>query len=306
MKSAAVLAGILLLGTSLPSQSRGQGTDGLPRRPELRRPGGSDRYVGYGRPMPATLREIVNGRYRRQAVRTLGTLSYADPTSGYLKLRDRGDEVLVIVVNELRDEVRSFVGLRVEVTGLPRELHESQGTCIFLNQTVPQSICDDPPLPATPDLGTTHPFWPRTSLTIWSISDLTPLARRSRSEDETSTTLRELLGGETPSDGRVTVRGRFCGRNLCGGLSAAAPKGDAWVLAQDGAAVWVVGKKAKGKGWWLDPFSKGDTSRWLEVVGRIEACGEGRCLHADSVMLARPPEPSEESSDAAKQRGRER
>jgi hypothetical protein len=89
----------------------------------------------------------------------------------------------------------------------------------------------------------------------------------------------------------VTVRGRFCGRRLCGGLSTPAPGGDAWVLERDGAAVWVVGRQAKGAGWRLEPLSTGDTSRWLEVVGRVQTCGATRCLRADSVALVRSPEP---------------
>jgi hypothetical protein len=295
MRHAALVAGTLLLGIVLPPASRGQVGEGLPGEAKVRQTGSWDRYLWYGSPTPAPLREIVSGRFRRRAVRTRGVVSYADAMSGFLKLSDRGAEVLVIVVDELSAEVRSFVGLTVEVTGLPRELYQSQGTCLYLGQTVPQSICDDPLLPPTPDLGTTHPFWPRTSLTIWSIADVTPLSRRRRSEEEAFPTLRELLGGEAPSDGRVVVRGRFCGRNLCGGLSTPPPKGDAWVFEQDGAAVWVVGREAKGKGWWLDPLSPGDTSRWLEVVGRIETCGKQRCLRADSVTLVRTPAPAEPS-----------
>jgi hypothetical protein len=281
---------VLLFGMSLAqspalrAQSQGE--------PDFRRPGDPEGYVQYGHPEPASLREIANGRHAGQAVRTRGVVSFADATSGYLRLTDKTDQVLVIVVPELATEVRSFVGLRVEVVGLPRALKQSQGTCLFLNQTVPQSICDDPHLPATPDLAG-HPFWPSTSLTIWEISDVTPLDGRRRGEEETQQTLRELLdGADTPPRERVTVRGRFCGRSLCGGLATPAPTTEAWVLEREGAAVWVVGKAPQGKGWRLDPRASGDTSRWLEVVGRLETRGATRCLHADSVLLVRGPEPS--------------
>ncbi len=249
-------------------------------------------YEQDGHPEPATLREIESGRFARQAVRTRGVLSFADATSGYLRLTDRNDQLLVIAVPELSPEIRSFVGLKVEVVGLPRALQQSQGTCQFLGQTVPQSICDDPRLPATPDLAG-HSFWPPMSITIWSVSDVTPLEGRRRGDEEEQATLRELLARpDTPPRERVTVRGRFCGRNLCGGLTAAAPTPEAWVLERDGAALWVVGKTAQGKGWQLDPRSNGDTTRWLEVTGRVETRGETRCLRADGVLLVRGPEPS--------------
>ena len=249
---------VLLLGTSLRADRvrRGRSAN-RGGEPDFRQPGDPRSYVQYGHPMPASLWEIAGGRYARQAVRTRGVLSFADATSGYLELTDKNDQVLVIVVDELRAEARSFVGLRVEVVGLPRALKESQGTCLFLGQTVPQSICDDPHLPALPDLAG-HPFWPRTSLTIWSITDVTPLDGRRRDEEEPSLTLRELLdGADTPPRERVTVRGRFCGRNLCGGLSAPAPsrlRPGSWSATEP--RVWVVGKPAKGKGWRLDPLSK--------------------------------------------------
>jgi hypothetical protein len=283
---------VLLSGTS-PAQPLPQGAQAQTQRePGLRQPGDSEGYVQYGHPEPATLREIANGRHARQAVRTRGALSFADATSGYLRLTDGSDQVLVIVVPELQTEVRSFVGLRVEVVGLPRALTQRQGTCLFLNQSVPQSICDDPQLPATPDLAG-RPFWPQMSLTIWSIADVTPLDGRRRGEEEALPTLRELLdGADTPPREHVIVRGRFCGRDLCGGLAAAPPTPEAWVLEREGAAVWVVGKSPQGKGWRLDPRSSGDTSRWLEVRGRLETRGGTRCLHADSVLLVRGPDPS--------------
>ncbi len=283
-----VVVSVLVPGILLAQVGGPQRQD--PREPDFRQPGDPQSYVQYGYPMPASLWEIVGGRYDRQAVRTRGQLSFADATSGYLELRDKNDRVLVIVVNELREDARSFVGLPVEVVGLPRALKQSQGTCQFLGQTVPQSICDDPHLPATPDLAG-HPFWPNMSLTVWNFTDMTPLGGRRR-EDEETPTLRELLdGGDTPARQRITVRGRFCGRNLCGGLASPAPRDDAWVLERDGAAIWVVGKPPRGKGWRLDPLSKGDTSRWLEVVGRIETRDGIRRLDANSVLLVRGPEP---------------
>jgi hypothetical protein len=61
----------------------------------------------------------------------------------------------------------------------------------------------------------------------------------------------------------------------------------------------VIGKEPKGKGWRLDPTYAADTSRWVEVVGRIEPCGATRCLKAKSVNLApRPLDVAEPASPA--------
>jgi hypothetical protein len=54
--------------------------------------------------------------------------------------------------------------------------------------------------------------------------------------------------------------------------------------------VWIVGKEPKGKGWQLDRTYQGDTSRWVEVTGRIEPCGAARCLRARSVALVPRPD----------------
>ena len=91
-----------------------------------------------------------------------------------------------------------------------------------------------------------------------------------------------MTAGEPGGRGVV---GRFCGASLCGGLGPA-PVPKAWVLADDANAVWVIGKEPAGKGWRLDPAYPADTSRWLEVVGRVEPCGATRCLRAKSVALS--------------------
>jgi hypothetical protein len=95
------------------------------------------------------------------------------------------------------------------------------------------------------------------------------------------------------------VVGRFCGANPCGGLGPQ-PHKSAWALQdEEDEAVWVIGKEPKGKGWRLDPTYTADMSRWVEVVGRIEACGATRCLKAKSVNLtARPPEAADPASPA--------
>jgi hypothetical protein len=77
------------------------------------------------------------------------------------------------------------------------------------------------------------------------------------------------------ADQHVTVSGQFRGRNLYGDLpqapAAAADrrnKGE-FVLRSADAAVWVLGKQPRGRGFQFDPESRIDTKRWLEVAGTV-------------------------------------
>ena len=57
----------------------------------------------------------------------------------------------------------------------------------------------------------------------------------------------------------------------------------------------MTGRPPKGKGFDLDPSNKADTSRWLEVEGKLETMGDVAYLKASRVQLvARPPAPAEE------------
>lgn len=71
-------------------------------------------------------------------------------------------------------------------------------------------------------------------------------------------------------DQRVTVTGRFRGRNLYGDLPTA-PGVSSWdfVLRSADAAVWVTGRRPRGRGFDLNPGARVDTGRWLEVTGIV-------------------------------------
>lgn len=246
----------------------------------------SSSYADHGTPLPAELAEIALGGYLRRAVRTRGTLTPLDTRGEYFELSE-GGKVVLIPVRELGDALRSLSGRRVEVVGLVRPLVEQQGTCRLPDGgRAPESYCTDPDLPPTPDLVGMRASWPRTSITAWSVSDITPLERRRGGSERL--TLADVLAEEAPSDKTIQVIGRFCGANLCGGLEGP-PHPSAWVLKDEDAAVWVIGKEPRGKGWHLDPNDKGDTARWLEVTGRMQPCGSSRCLHARSVALVARP-----------------
>jgi hypothetical protein len=264
--------------------------------PGMRTPTG---HGHHGTPQPVELSEVAIGGYVRRVVQTRGTLTPLEPGDQFFELSE-GGRVVIMSAGELGDALASFNGRRIEVVGLVRPLVESQGTCVVPDpraaggrQRAPQSLCDDPDLPPTPDLVGARANWPRTSITVWSASDITPFGRGRRGVE--SSTLMDLLGETTPSDKPVRLVGRFCGANLCGGLGPR-PHPSAWVLQDEDAAVWVIGKDPKGKGWRLDPGYKGDTSRWIEVVGSVEPCGKTRCLKAKSVALV--PRPADSASPA--------
>jgi hypothetical protein len=221
-------------------------------------------------------------------VTTRGFVTPLDITGHYYELNG-GGSVVLIPVSELGASMSQLTGRRVEVAGLVRQLVQNQGTCILARQSYPQSYCDNPDLPPTPDLTGDRAGWPRFSITAWSILDITPLEKRRRELERGS--LADALTSATPSDKPVRVVGRFCGANLCGGLGPP-PDASAWALQADETAVWVVGKEPKGKGWQLDRAYRGDTSRWVEVIGRIEPCSGSRCLRARSVVLVPRPDVS--------------
>jgi hypothetical protein len=85
------------------------------------------------------------------------------------------------------------------------------------------------------------------------------------------------------------VVGLFRGRNLYGDLSGTVADPSAWVLKDGSSAVWVFGRKPEGKGFKLDPQYKGDTSRWLEVTGRVLVLNDVVCLKASKVALTSAP-----------------
>ena len=97
----------------------------------------------------------------------------------------------------------------------------------------------------------------------------------------------DRLNGET-----VKVVGQFRGNNLFGDLDGADAPGDGWVIKDGAFAVWVVGKKPKGSGWSLDPASRGDTSRWVQVTGTLDRKGKVTRLKAMEVALVPPPPPA--------------
>jgi hypothetical protein len=127
------------------------------------------------------------------------------------------------------------------------------------------------------------------SITIITLSERVGLGRRRTgppSLDDTGIEAAAAAGRP------VRAVGQFRGANLCRDLADATRRDGAdWVLMTSEGAVWVTGRRPEGKGFRLDPADRADTSRWLEVNGRVEVAGEARYLKASRVaLIARPAE----------------
>lgn len=238
----------------------------------------------------AEIHAIAAGAYERRTVRVKGTLLALETRidAQYFELNERGS-VVVIPVHEILADVPTLLNKRVEVTGLVRRLMDRQGTeyCQGPQRPLPASYCRDPTLPPTPDLQGDRTGWPRMSITIWSISDISPLSFKKNETERLSDAIGTL---DAAARRDVKLSGRFCGVSLCGPPPAPAPDKSAWLLRDGEEAIWIVGKEARGKGWRLDPAYAGDSRRWLEVVGRVERCGAALCLRAKQVSITIAPE----------------
>ena len=243
----------------------------------------------YGPAQPEELMALAMSpdNYQRRNVVTRGYLDML-PDDRW-ELSDGGAHLLLIPVVELSATgLREQLGHRVEVTGIVRVLPERQGTCCPRCQPpIPQSVCDDPDLPALPDR---RPEWPHGSITATGVVDIENY-RAGESRRRPTSTIGDALGRPPEGAGKsVRIVGRFRGSNLYGDLPADTRRAAAdWVLQDGDHAVWVTGRPPKGKGFDLDPANKADTSRWLEVEGKLEAMGNVAYLKASRVQLVARP-----------------
>ena len=92
-------------------------------------------------------------------------------------------------------------------------------------------------------------------------------------------------------DQTVTVTGRFRGRNLFGDLpEAPGTSRTDFVLQSADAAVWVVGKEPRGKGFDLDVMARVDTGRWLRVTGIVRGSDRLVEIEAEEIEQVERPE----------------
>jgi hypothetical protein len=239
------------------------------------------------------LERIANSpeTYQRQSVVTKGVLEPLD-FQGTWSLSEGSARVVLVLGESLGSDLRTLQGRRVEVTGVVRFLKSCAkeppcrlGHC---------SVCEDPELPPLPEA---RLDWPRASITIFSLFDISPSGERARESERSS--VADLMADPASLVGReVRLVGQFRGRNLFGDLPADSQRNRSdWVLKEGEHAVWVTGKKPQGKGWRLDPELRTETRWWLEVVGSAEPAGGVLYVRAKRVSLtAEPATPGKEGN----------
>jgi len=213
----------------------------------------------HGRPVEAGLDELLGkaGLFEGRAVRVRGTAEPL-PNGRGIDLADGQARVRAVPQPEVAavadTAMREWKGREVEVAGVLRRAPPGAG-------------------------GPSHEiaFWEYTG------PDEPPGANEVR-----AARLRELV--ERPGDfaGRtVRVVGKFRGRNLSHDLPDAGPRGG-WVIKSGRHALWVTGHSPSGRGFRLDPDLERDTTRWVEVTGRVEEHAGLAVLRARDVALAAP------------------
>jgi hypothetical protein len=107
----------------------------------------------------------------------------------------------------------------------------------------------------------------------------------TRAEEPDAATIQAIsLDPARYLDQTVTVIGRFRGRNLYGDLpEAPGSSPHDFVLQSGNAAIWVVDKEPRGRGFKLDVMARVDTGRWLEVTGLVQ--GDAQLLEIAATDL---------------------
>ncbi len=116
--------------------------------------------------------------------------------------------------------------------------------------------------------------------------------------------LRALLKDPEPFTGkRISVIGKFRGNNLYGDLSIRTKKTPRdFVIKAADAAVWVTGRRPRGKDFELNPRMRRDTGKWLKVTGTPWMDGGMTYLKAEKLeLIPKPDDPDLEPVDTAEE-----
>jgi hypothetical protein len=240
----------------------------------------------YGPAEPVELDQIANGgSYQKRNVVVKARVDDLVP-GHYLSLTDGMSRVMLILFHDSDYyDVSKFIGVEVEVTGVVRTIPARQKRMPCFGGSNLESKCEDPLLPELPDA---QPNWPAQSLTLLTISD-----RGKGLPRQGPRTLADTGLDAAAADGKpVRAIGQFRGANLCKDLPEASRHDpEDWVLHTAEGPVWVSGRRPAGKGFQLDTAYRGDTTRWLEVSGKVLILDDVRYLKASKVaLIPRPPE----------------
>ena len=209
-------------------------------------------------------------------------------TAPYFALEQGTERVMVIPMPGSSALLESLLGRGRRGRGFRAPAVRAPGRSAWTR--MPQSYCDDPDLPPTPDRAG-RPDWPRCrsrygarstrdaerNCTAGDRGSLADSARRRRIRRAGHGTRSVLRRVPVREPGHAGARAR----RMADRPTATRPSG-------------YVGKEPRGKGWRLDPGYAADASRWVEVTGKVVACGAARCLRASKVELAPAPRPPDE------------
>lgn len=256
----------------------------LPSAEAVQAPPAGKSLDQYGSPRPAELQSIAFGEGARHGdhVRTHGRIEVL-VQGGHLALAEAGARLLLIPGHGLDPgDFRTLVGTRVEVRGIVRPLRPKQ-----YSSGVDWDLIEDPALPPMP---APDPELPRVSLTVLGLMEVESQTGPGAAPPARGV-LAQILSDPTRFAGKpLTVVAQFRGRNLFDDLPKDSARNRAdWVVKDGDTATWVTGRAPRGKGYSLDPDYRGDTSRWLEVVGKPEVVNGVLYLRASSVKLAAAP-----------------
>lgn len=165
---------------------------------------------------------------------------------------------------------------------------EVRGTFWDLGRLTP----DDPHLAGL----ALDPFLARVSDGRWPAQNQVPIviAQSADAPERLPPGLRAIALEPARFEGQpVTVAGRFRGANLYGDLPQA-PGTGRWdfVIQSADAAVWVSGRRPRGKGFNFDATTRLDTGRSLEVTGIVHTQRGLVWIEASAIELSTTPAPA--------------
>lgn len=280
-------------------------------------------YSGQGRPGEQAQRVTVSdltgmsGMYNQKTVIVTGELRGGD-SSDYERqvYRLRGDDVL----REIRvgqpgfggNDMRFIQGHKVEITGifwdLSQECYDDPRTTAF---------CYDRRLQRFPAIRENYKreenryFIGVIHVDSLEMDTLPELEEPTEEPDldiviapGDLVDLRTLLGNSEPFIGKkVSVIGKFRGNNLYSDLSIRTKKTPRdFVIKVADAAIWVTGRRPRGKGFELNPRMRRDTGKWLKVTGTPWMDDGMTYLKAEMLeIVPEPDDPDLEPVDPAEE-----
>lgn len=256
-------------------------------------------------PMKVGVEDLTRtpGMYNERPVIVQGELNYSDSQDqnyNIFELRAKSalHTVRVATPQQSMDDMRFMVGQKVEITG------------IFFDLSSIMSPQNHPVLRYFPGAVRQDAlsfdksnFIAVTGVTVMEPieSDLVP----DKPEDQpdivdpdidvstvSALDLRQLVEDPSPYLGKqVVVLGKFRGSNLYGDLSIKEKRTPRdFVIKLADAAIWVTGRRPRGKDFRLDPEKRRDTGKWLRVIGEPWEHEGTVYLKAQKVELADDPD----------------